>query len=104
MGRGPQGILDGVLVVRGMEVEEVHTIGLQPLKGGFQLGAHTLWLQRLPIPGVGLGSNAHCHAETAVSRCVCPLPRKACTISRLCSASARPPNAIVPSKETGRLA
>lgn len=61
---GPQGILDGVLVVRGMEVEEVHTIGLQPLKGCFQLGTYTLWLQRLPIPGVGLGSNAHCHPDT----------------------------------------
>lgn len=34
---GPQSVLDGVLVVRGMEVENIHAISLQPLKGGFQL-------------------------------------------------------------------
>lgn len=61
---GPKGILDGILVVRGVEVEKVHAIGPQPLKGGFQLGAHTLWLQCLPVPGVGLGSYAYCHTET----------------------------------------
>lgn len=57
---GPESILDGVLVIRGMEVEKVHTVCPQPLKGGFQLGAHALWLQRLSIPGIGLGSYAYC--------------------------------------------
>lgn len=67
---GPEGILDGVLVVRGMEVEKIHTIGPQPLKGGLQLRAHTLRLQRLPVPGVGLGSDADCHTETENSKYV----------------------------------
>ncbi|TNN66244.1 Multiple epidermal growth factor-like domains protein 6 [Liparis tanakae] len=39
----------------------------------------------------------------AVSTRLCPLPRKVFTISELSAASARPPNAIVPSKEIGRL-
>lgn len=34
---GPKRILDGVLVVRCMEVEKVYTISLQPLKRCFQL-------------------------------------------------------------------
>lgn len=55
---GPQSVLDGVLVVGGVEVEQVHAVGPQPLKGGFQLGAHALWRQRLPVPGVGLGGYA----------------------------------------------
>lgn len=57
---GSESILDRVLVVRGMEIEKVHTVCPQPLKGGFQLGAHALWLQRLSIPGIGLGSYAYC--------------------------------------------
>lgn len=56
---GPQSILDGILVVRGVEVEKVDTIGPQPLQGGVQLCAHALWLQSLPIPGIGLGSYAY---------------------------------------------
>lgn len=39
----------------------------------------------------------------AVSSLLWPLSRKHFTISRLCSASARSPNAIDPSTETGRL-
>ena len=57
---GPKSILDGVLVVRRVEIEKVYTVGPKPLKGGFQLRAHTLWLQCLPVPGVGLSSNAYC--------------------------------------------
>lgn len=60
---GPESILDGVLVVGGVEVEKVHTVGPQPLKGGFQLGPHALRLQRLPIPGVGLGGDADCQTN-----------------------------------------
>lgn len=58
---GPQSILDGILMVRSMEVEKVDTIGLQPLQGGFQLCTDTLRLQCLPIPGIGLGSYTHCY-------------------------------------------
>ena len=61
---GPKGILDWVLVVRGMEVEKVHGVCPQPLEGGVQLRTHALWFQRLPVPGVGLGSYAYCHTET----------------------------------------
>ena len=57
---GPQGVLDGVLVVRGMEVEEVNRVALQSLQGDVQLGPNTLRFQGLPIPGVGFGGNAHC--------------------------------------------
>lgn len=57
-------ILDGVLVVGGMEVEKFHAICPQPLERYFQLRAHTLRLQSLPIPGVGLGSYAYCQIET----------------------------------------
>lgn len=60
---GPKSVLDGVLVVRSMEVEKVHTISLQPLKGGFQLWANTLRLKGLPVPGIGFGSNAYCCIE-----------------------------------------
>lgn len=58
---GPQSILDGVLVVGCMQVEKVDTVGLKPLQGGLQLCTHALWLQSLPIPGVGLGSQAYCY-------------------------------------------
>lgn len=58
---GPQSILDGVLVVRSMEVEKVDTIGLQPLQGGFQLCTDALRFESLPIPGIGFGSYANCY-------------------------------------------
>ncbi len=32
---GSKCILNGVLVVRAVEIEKVHTVRLQPLKGGF---------------------------------------------------------------------
>lgn len=71
---GPESILDGVLVVRSMEVEKVHTVSLQALKGGLQLRAHTFWLQGLPIPGVGFGSNAYCCTENiSKQKCACYL-------------------------------
>lgn len=60
---GPQSVLNGVLVVRSMEVEEVYTIGLESLQGGFQLCTHALWLQSLPFPWVGLGSYAYCYTK-----------------------------------------
>lgn len=37
----------------------------------------------------------------AVSTCLCPLSRKAVTMSRLCWALARPPNAMLPRRVTG---
>lgn len=64
----PECVLDGVLVVRCMEVEKVNTVSLQPLQGGFQLWAHTLWLQSFAIPGVGLGGYAYCHTNTINER------------------------------------
>lgn len=60
---GPQSVLDGVLVVRSMEVEKVDTIGLQPLQGSFQLCTDALRLQSLAVPGIGLGSYAHCYTN-----------------------------------------
>lgn len=53
---GPECIQDRVLVVRCVEIKQVDAVCFQPLQGGLQLGAHALWLQSLPIPGVGLGS------------------------------------------------
>lgn len=60
---GPQSVLDGVLMVGGVEVEEVHATGAQPLQGGFQLGAHALRFQSFPVPGVSFGRYAHCKGE-----------------------------------------
>lgn len=51
---GQQRVLDGGLVVWGVQVEQVHAVGLQPLEGGLQLGADALGRQGLPVPGVGL--------------------------------------------------
>lgn len=55
---GPECVHNRVLVVRRMEVKQVHTVSLQPLQGGLQLGAQALWRQSLSFPGVGLGSYA----------------------------------------------
>lgn len=60
---GTQGFLHRGAVVRSVEVEELHTLPLQPLQGRVQLGAHALRLQRLPIPRVGLGGHFHWQRE-----------------------------------------
>ena len=56
---GSQCILDGVLVVRGMEVEEVHAVCFESLQGGFKLVTQALRLKCFPTPGVRLGGQAH---------------------------------------------
>lgn len=56
---GSQRVLDGVLVVRSMQVEDIDALSAQPLERGLQLRAHTLWLQCLPLPGVRFGGNSN---------------------------------------------
>lgn len=60
---GTQSLLHRGPVVGSVEVEELHTLPLQPLQGRVQLGAHALRLQRLPIPRVGLGGHFHWQRE-----------------------------------------
>ena len=60
---GTQRLLHRGPVVRGMEVEKLHARPLQPLQGRLQLRSHTLGLQRLPIPGIGLGGDFHWQRE-----------------------------------------
>lgn len=60
---GTQRLLHRCPMVRSMEVEELHTRPLQPLQGRVQLRSHALGLQRLPIPGVGLGGHFHWQRE-----------------------------------------
>ena len=56
---GSQCILDGILVVWGVEVEEVHAVCVESLQGGVQLVTQALRLQRFPTPGVCLGGQAY---------------------------------------------
>lgn len=63
---GSQRVLDGVLVVRSMEVEDIDTLGLQSLQRGVQLRADALWLQRLAVPGIGLGGDFNCRVVTKI--------------------------------------
>lgn len=54
-----QRVFHWVVVVRGVQVEDIHALGAQPLQGGVQLGAHALRFQGFTLPWVGFGGDSH---------------------------------------------
>lgn len=54
---GAQRLFHRGAVVRRVQIEEVDPGALQPLERRLQLGPEAVSLQRLPLPGIGLGGN-----------------------------------------------
>lgn len=57
---GLECVLDGVLVVRRVQVKDVHTLCAQPLQRRVQLIHHTLRSQCFPLPGVRFSRDSNC--------------------------------------------